>query len=187
MIELFYHKIQFSIYILIGVFEPNPTYGSHTIAGENFELNDGIFGLALERNLFGTGKDRKMYFHALASDAEYSVPLSVLNNRSAWLNNENAFPSAFEVVGTKGSQSAASTIDTNGNLFFSLNNKNSLACWDTSKRTFSPSTITVLVRDDEQLQFPSGMKVIRNTDGEEELWVVTNRFQVTKKNYFIPS
>lgn len=148
---------------------------------------DGVFGLALEKTIFGTEKDRQLYFHALASDAEYAVPLSVLNNRTAWVNNENAYSSAFKVVGTKGSQSAASTIDTNGNLFFSLNNINAIGCWHISKNTFSPSTLTVLVRDDEKLQFASGMKVIRNTDGEEELWVVTNRFQVSIKseNIFI--
>jgi hypothetical protein len=148
---------------------------------------DGVFGIAVEKSFFGKSsseKDRRLYFHALASDAEYSVPISVLSNRTAWLNNGNSFSSAFEIVGTRGSQSAASSLDTNGNLFFSLNNINAIACWDISKQTFSPRTLTILVRDDEKLQFPSGMKVIRNTDGEEELWVVTNRFQVCKTLFY---
>lgn len=139
---------------------------------------DGVFGLAISKSIFGMNKDRRLYFHALASEAEYSVPLSILNNKTAWMNDENAFSRAFIVTGTKGSQSAASSIDTNGNLFFSLNSINAIACWDVSKKTFSPRTLSILVRDDEKLQFQSGMKVIRNTDGEEELWVVTNRFQV---------
>lgn len=29
------------------LFYPNPNYGTHTIAGESFDLMDGIFGLAL--------------------------------------------------------------------------------------------------------------------------------------------
>lgn len=29
------------------LFYPNPNYGTHTIAGETFDLMDGVFGLAL--------------------------------------------------------------------------------------------------------------------------------------------
>lgn len=141
---------------------------------------DGVFGVAVEKLNFGASNTKRaLYFHALASDKEYSVPISALSNRTAWTTDENSYTNAFRFVGTKGSQSAASAMDSNGNLFLSLNNINAIACWDISKQTFSqPPALNVLIRDDEKLQFQSGMKVIRNTDGEEELWVVTNRFQV---------
>lgn len=161
-------------------FYPEPLHGTHTIARETFELMDGVFSMAAEKLNFGAANaNRALYFHALASDKEYSVPISALANRTAWTTDENAYTNAFRIVGTKGSQSAASTMDSNGNLFLSLNNINAIACWDISRKTFTQPSLKVLVRDDEKLQFQSGMKVVRNTDGEEELWIVTNRFQVS--------
>lgn len=151
---------------------PSPEFGTHTISGESFELMDGIFGMAIDRNT------KSLIFHALASENENSVPLSVLNNATAWRNDVNSFPNEFRVIGRKGTQSAASAIDSNGNLFFGLNNMNSLACWNTNMRSLSRSNIRILLRDDEKLQFTSGLKVIRNSSGEEELWILTNRFQV---------
>lgn len=154
---------------------PYPTFGRHTIAGESFELMDGIFGMAVER---AQRQNRHLYFHALASESENAVPVVALQNRTAWATDENAFAESFIILGPRGSQSAASAIDTNGNLFFGLNNANALACWDTAKKPLTRNNVKTLVKDDERLQFAAGMKVIRNTDGEEELWLVTNRFQV---------
>lgn len=154
---------------------PNPNFGTHTISGESFELMDGIFGIAMEKN---RRPDRLLYFHALASDTENAVPVSVLNNRAAWQNDVNSNASSFRVIGPKGSQSAASAIDRNGNLFFGLNALNSIACWDTSMQSLTPASIKTILQDNLTLQFVSGMKVIRNSEGDEELWVVTNRFQV---------
>lgn len=138
---------------------------------------DGIFGMAVDKN---KRFNRHLYFHALASDVENSVPLSILNNQTAWESDEESFPNAFEILGPRGTQSAASAIDANGNLFFGLNSLNALACWDTSRRPLTRVAVKTLVMNDDRLQFSSGMKVIRNTDGEEELWLVTNRLQVNK-------
>jgi len=30
----------------------------------------------------------------------------------------------------------------------------------------------------DELQFVSGMKVVENAEGQEELWLISNRFQV---------
>ena len=155
---------------------PYPSHGTHTISGETFDLMDGILGMAVDKNK--NDASRSLYFHALASDAENSVPLGVLNNRSAWENNVNSYPREFRVLGSRGSQSAASAIDSNGNLFFGMNSDNALACWNIAQRPLKPRAVRTLVKDDEKLQFIAGMKVIRNTDGDEELWVVTNRIQV---------
>lgn len=157
---------------------PYPSYGSHTISGETFELMDGIFGVAVEK---GSGGNRGLYFHALASEHENFVSLAALNNKTVWENDENANAEAFKILGPRGSQSAASAIDASGNLFFGLNNMNAIACWDTSKKPLTRAAVKTLVKDDEKLQFTAGMKIIRNTDGEEELWMVSNRFQVISK------
>lgn len=153
---------------------PNPAFGTHTISGETFELMDGIFGMAIDK------RKGLLYFHALAAENENSVPLSVLNNETAWRSDKNSFPNAFKVLGPKGSQSAASAIDSNGNLYFPLNSANAIACWDTSKKSLTRAGVKTVLQNDKKLQFASGMKVIRNTDGEEELWIVTNRFQVSE-------
>lgn len=119
-----------------------------------------------------------MYFHALAAQTENSVPLDVLNDRVAWENNRNAYAEAFQVLGRRGTQSAATAIDSNENLFFGLESLNEIACWDTTKRPYGRGALRTVVKDDEKLQFASGMKIKRNTEGEDELWVLTNRFQV---------
>lgn len=162
---------------------PYPTFGTHSISGETFELMDGIFGVAVEKSR--RGENRALYFHSLASEHENSVPLSALHNRTAWEADENSYANAFRILGPKGSQSAACAIDSNGNLFFGLNSMSSIACWDTTKKPLTRAAVKTLVKDDEKLQFASGMKVIRNTDGEEELWLVTNRFQVISEGLVV--
>lgn len=80
-------------------------------------------------------------------------------------------------MGSRGIQSAAEAMDKNGNLFFGQNDPISIACWDSSK-PYDSSNIRVVVQNDETLQFASGMKIITNRNGEEELWVLTDRIQV---------
>lgn len=140
-----------------------------------FYFFKGIFALAIDKN---NRPDRSLYFHALAAQTENSVPLDVLNDRAAWESNRNSYAQAFKVLGARGTQSAASALDSNQNLFFGLNSLNEIACWDTTKRPYSRGALRTLVRDDEKLQFASGLKIKRNTEGEDELWVLTNRFQV---------
>lgn len=68
-------------------------------------------------------------------------------------------------------------MDRNGNLYFVLMNPIAVACWDSST-PYNRDNIKVMVQDDQSLQFASGMKVIENLFGEEELWIMTIRFQV---------
>lgn len=163
------------IVIIAELFYPYPSFGTHTISGESFELMDGVFGMAVDKS---KRANRLLYFHSLASEHENFVPVSALLNRTVWDNDVDANPTYFKVLGPRGAPSAASAIDSNGNLFFGLNSLNSLACWDTTKKPLNRAAVKTLVKDDEKLQFSSGMKVIRNTDGDEELWIVTDRFQV---------
>lgn len=69
-------------------------------------------------------------------------------------------------------------MDSNGNLFFVLMNPIALVCWDTSTE-YSTQNIRIVVQNDITLQFASGLKIIKNLSGIEELWVLTNRFQVS--------
>lgn len=70
-------------------------------------------------------------------------------------------------------------MDSNGNLFFVLMNPIALACWDSSL-PYAVENIKIVAQNDETLQFASGVKVIKNLFGQDELWVITNRFQVHK-------
>lgn len=104
-------------------FYPYPSYGTFTIAGESFDLMDGVFGLALtpkkspdDRSNTLTGSfnrqtERALYFHSLASGHENVVPLRVVNNASIWEANANAEPRAFGELGRRGIQASGESMD----------------------------------------------------------------------------
>lgn len=61
------------------LFYPNPDYGTHTVAGESFDLMDGVFGLALTpRNQIG-GKTLNGFY---PYPAFYPIPPNYLNNQN---------------------------------------------------------------------------------------------------------
>lgn len=159
------------------LFHPDLRFGRHTIAGESFELPDGLFGLALSKKK-QEGDNRLLYFHSLASIQENAVPLDILNNGPLWDLDQESVPWAFTPIGQRLSQTPAEAMDKNGNLWFVLMNPIALACWDSST-DYNPNNIKIILRDEETLQFASGMKVINSKSGDEELWITTNRFQVS--------
>lgn len=153
---------------------------------------DGLFGLALQKrvctssanliypNSINDVDNRLLYFHSLAANTENAVPVSYLNNPLLWQNNPNAIATAFKPIGIRNGQTPAQAMDSNGNLWFVLLNPIALCCWD-STTPYNRDNIKVVVRDDMTLQFASGLKVIKNTFGQDEVWTSTIRFQV----YFI--
>lgn len=93
-------------------FNANENHKTFTIAGESFDLMDGIIGLALSpRNTmymqlpYGMGnevvEDRTLYFHSLAAITENSVSTNLLNKASTWKDDENANPSDFQEIGSR--------------------------------------------------------------------------------------
>lgn len=92
------------------LFRNTPGYSNFTIAGQSFELEDGILGMAIRKNDRTSARyyspnsyrdNRHLYFHSLASNNENSVPLSVLNNREAFQANSQAFSQDFKVIGDR--------------------------------------------------------------------------------------
>lgn len=176
------------------LFLPNVAFGKFGIAGESFDLMDGLFGLALQKrtcassanliypNNLNDVDNRLLYFHSLASNTENVVPVSYLNNPLLWQSNPNAVSTAFRPIGIRNGQTPAQAMDSNGNLWFVLLNPIALCCWD-STTPYNRDNIKVVVRDDVTLQFASGLKVIKNTYGQDEVWISTIRFQVTQMNY----
>lgn len=88
-------------------------------------------------------------------------------------------PREFNEIGIRNSQATAQAMDSNGNLFFGLERPLGIACWDSS-RPYTEQNMRIVAQNDQTLQFMSGLKVIRNRKGDEELWVLTDRFQVSE-------
>lgn len=157
---------------------PDPDYGNHTIAGESFELMDGIFAVNNDK--------RNLFFHPLASVSEYSVPLSVLNRRDNWENNPNAMSNQFRLLGRRNSECAASAIDSGDNLYCVTFDPIKLFAWNVNTPYNSRSFVN-LPANSSKLEFVSGMKVVRNPTGQEELWMLSNRFQVSRSRPTLPT
>ncbi|XP_060521668.1 major royal jelly protein 3-like isoform X2 [Cylas formicarius] len=154
---------------------PFPSFGFYNIAGESFELMDGIFGLGLSP--YRSGEDRKLFYHALASPTENWIYTSHLRNYSIFANNSQSPSQIFHTYsGQRKTQSAAEAIDSNGIMFFGLLSDTQIACWNIEIE-YHPKNFDVVASDVTSLQFPSGIKVIKNNEGIDELWVMTSRFQ----------
>lgn len=97
---------------------PHPYYGTFTVAGETFDLMDGVIGMALSpretsinqrtlglfgnyyqpnTNVVSPESNRILYFHALASITENAVPVRVLDNSTMWEENPESSPRSFVV------------------------------------------------------------------------------------------
>nr|CAD7586632.1 unnamed protein product [Timema genevievae] len=155
-------------------FYPYPVSGYFDLNGETFDLMDGVLGLGMGPN---KGDDTKLYFHSLASVRESWVLTSVLRNSSNFKGGLNVVPRKFHVSAEeRSSQTAAVVVDENEILFFNLLKSNTLDCWNTRK-TYTKSNFVELDRDDDLLQFASGMKISKGKDGRQKLWALTCRFQ----------
>ncbi|XP_063533967.1 protein yellow-like isoform X1 [Cydia strobilella] len=153
---------------------PFPSRGSFTIDGESFDLMDGVLGMALSP--WRRGRDRYLYFHSLASTTENVVRTGVLRNDS-FIEDSNADPRSINVFPEeRTSQSAAEAMDRDGVLFFGLMDPPSIWCWN-SATEYTPRNFHQIAIDRETLQFASGMKIINNLKGDQELWILTSSFQ----------
>lgn len=87
-------------------------------------------------------------------------------------------PLVFESIQKRSSQAGVQATSRRGILFFQLVQKTAIACWNIEK-PFTPENIVTIAQDEEKLQYVSGIKVIVNKYGVEELWFNTNRLQKT--------
>ncbi|KAJ8728125.1 hypothetical protein PYW08_016510 [Mythimna loreyi] len=155
-------------------FYPFPSRGTFTIDGESFDLMDGVLGMALSP--YQHGRDRFLYYHSLASTTENVVNTRILRNNT-YSDDPNIDPDAVYVFPEeRPTQSAAEAMDSNGILYFGLMEPPSIWCWNSATQ-FSPRNFHEVAVNKETLQFASGVKVVMNAKGEEELWVLTSSFQ----------
>lgn len=79
-------------------------------------------------------------------------------------------------LGDRGTQSVAEAMDQHGNLYFGLVEPPAIACWNI-ETPYDREHIVIVSHNEKTLQFASGVKIVKNRLGEEELWVLTCRFQ----------
>ncbi|XP_017778766.1 PREDICTED: protein yellow-like isoform X2 [Nicrophorus vespilloides] len=154
---------------------PYPNFGTYRIQGDSFDLMDGVLGMDLER--YHPDKDRKLFYHAMSSPTENWVYTSHLRNETRFKHSPESSPEIFNTLLTnRPSQSAAEAIDKDGIMFFGLMTETSINCWNTANVEYGRYIDTV-IKDTVRLQFASGVKVVTNSRGQQELWTLTSRFQ----------
>ncbi|KAH8243000.1 hypothetical protein KR032_003557, partial [Drosophila birchii] len=154
---------------------PDARFGTHTVAGESFELLDGP--LALSVTPLGLGLRRHLVFHALSNDLEVAIPLDVLNNATNWRAGLSASLSEFVTLGRRGVQCASHAISRQGFWFCGFLEPIGIFAWDI-RRPYTRENVQLLALNPDTLQFVSGMKIVRRpSDGREELWLLSDRLQ----------
>lgn len=145
--------------VVSNYFYPYPLRGHFKINNVEFDLMDGVLGLALSPPQ-NDKNDKTLYFHGLASVRESWVSAALLRNESNFQNGINAVADKFYVSeGTRAGQSAPSAMNGAGSaLIFSILTKNSLNCWN-PKLPYNEKNIVEIDRDDVTFQFASGLKV----------------------------
>ncbi|XP_046674206.1 protein yellow-like [Homalodisca vitripennis] len=153
-----------------GFFQPDPLAGDFNVGGINFQWSEeGIFGMSLSAPL-GNGF-KTLFFHALASNREFSVSTEILRNKAKKDDNYHD----FVVLPSRGpgGHVTSQTFDSNGVLFYNLVDQNAVGCWD-SKKPYSKENLQVVARDDVGLIFPSDVRVDRTST----LWVISDRMPI---------
>ncbi|KAG7191013.1 hypothetical protein KM043_007059 [Ampulex compressa] len=141
-----------------------------TIAGESFDLTDGTLGMSLSPPGFYV--HRYLYFNSLASYHQKFTDTYSLKH------SEFTEPVIFQSNYKRASQAGVQATSRRGVIFFQLVQLTAIACWNIEK-PFTPENVVIIAQDEETLQYVSGIKVIRNRHGKEELWFNTNRLQKT--------
>ncbi|XP_032667349.1 major royal jelly protein 1-like [Odontomachus brunneus] len=151
-------------------FGPDEDAMNITIAGEYFDLTDGTLGMSLSP--MGYFNHRYLYFNSLASYHEKYADTFSLARSEFWE------PVIFQSNYKRASQAGVQATSRRGVIFFQLVQLTAIACWDIGK-PFTPENVVIIAQDEETLQYVSGIKVITNRAGREELWFNTNRLQKT--------
>nr|XP_023012025.1 major royal jelly protein 3-like [Leptinotarsa decemlineata] len=155
---------------------PYPSYGTYNIKGDSFDLMDGILGMSLSPALSEGG--RKLFYHAMSSGTENWVYTSDLRNETRFREDPSSSPGIFTTYRkSRGTQSGGEAFNKDGILFYGLMSDVKIACFNARGEYGYYKSTDIVADDPVTLQFVSGIKVIVNRKGEEELFVLTSRFQ----------
>lgn len=123
---------------------------------------------------FFFSRTRTVYFHALSSTKEFSVPNYVLQNETRALSSESYYD--YLLVGDRGpnGQSTAEFFDEKTKtIIYTQVNKDGIGCWN-SRKPYTPDTQGIIDSDSDALVFPNDLKIDRNGN----LWVLSDRLPV---------
>jgi len=141
----------------------NPTDPYFNIAGYNFTLNDGILPL--------TTIHKDLYYTALGGNEMYKIGI---DNLKKDLSNRE-FDKQTQMVATLSGQTGPMA-SKDCAIFYSNMPDTSILCADATKG-FTSNNAVVIAKDEEKLQFPSGMKI-----HGKKLLALTNRYNRVATN-----
>ncbi|CAH1277858.1 unnamed protein product, partial [Diabrotica balteata] len=152
---------------------PYPDYGTYNVQGDSFDLMDGILGMSLSPS--SDGGQRKLFYHAMSSPTENWIYTAHLRNETL---SRIPQPQLFHTFsGKRRTQAVAEAIDSNGIMYFGLVGEVKVACFNTRIGDYGGQGSGIVADNPVTLQFPTGVKVVRNKRGDDELWILTSRFQ----------
>lgn len=118
--------------------------------------------------------ERTVFFHALASTKEFSVPNTVLKNETFSTSNDAYH--AYTLLGDRGpkSQSTAEFYDPKTDvIFYTQINRDAVGCWNINSK-YTPENQGLVDSDSDSLVFPNDLKI----DNEGNLYVLSDRMPV---------
>ncbi|KAH8388368.1 hypothetical protein KR093_005130 [Drosophila rubida] len=137
----------------------------------------GIFTVSLSPSHVA---ERFLYFHTLNSFFEIAIPVELVNNASNWqtsssssASNVDTVSKHFRILGTRGIQCESEVMDNGGNLYCSLISLGALVSWN-EHTNYTANDIRAVAYNPQQLKFVTGLKINRNSKGENELWALSS-------------
>lgn len=147
----------------------DPLHGDFNIAGQKFQWRDGVFSVTL--GAYQADGNREAYFHAMASLNEYVVSTKVLKNATNAARGYHG--DDFKFLGRRqeyGQSNMHAFDESTGVVFYAEVARNAVGCWNSGEE-FSQEKHDIVLRDDEQMVYPSDLTV----DDEGNVWVLSNR------------
>lgn len=129
------------------------------------------FNYLITRSHKNSFSDRTVYFHALASTKEFSVPNTVLKNETLATSNDAYY--AYTLLGDRGPKSQATAEfydDKTDVIFYTQINRDAIGCWNI-KKPYTPENQGLVDSDSDALVFPNDLKV----DRDGKLYVLSDR------------
>lgn len=138
-------------------FNFDPLGGDLNVGGQTFRWDDGIFSITL--GPYATDGYRAVYFHPMASNTEFVVDSSVLQNEANAARSDHG--NDFQVLGSRGTnhQSTMHEYDPQTDvIFYAEIQRNGVGCWNTNK-PFSAANHGVVAQDAQRMIYPSDLTV----------------------------
>uniref|UniRef100_A0A0A1X3L0 L-dopachrome isomerase n=1 Tax=Zeugodacus cucurbitae TaxID=28588 RepID=A0A0A1X3L0_ZEUCU len=153
-------------------FNFDPLGGDLHIGGQTFRWDDGIFSITL--GPYAPDGYRNVYFHPMASNTEFVVDSSVLQNEANAARGDHG--NDFRPLGSRGEnhQSTMHSHDKQSDvIFYAEIQRNGVGCWNTNK-PFSAQNHGTVAQDAQRMIYPSDLTI----DDEGNIWVMTNSMPI---------